>query len=134
MEQSESTVQIAHGKNLKISCIAVYPQASYVDAFWLCKGSRKQINFKYEANDASFRKRTEGTIKSRNISLTIYNAGLNDSGQYSCVLNTSHGLRQKNVSVQVVPDAIGRFLLSLYLPVESAVSSLSMTRIKSRFS
>ena len=119
---------------MKISCIAVYPQASYVDTFWFCNGSRKQTNFKDEVNDARFRKRTEGTIKSRNISLTTYNAGLNDIGQYSCVLNTSHGLRLKNVSVQVVPDAIGRFLLSLYLPVESAVSSLSMTRIKSRFS
>ena len=39
LEQSESTVQITNGKNLKISCTAVYPKASYVDAFWLCNGS-----------------------------------------------------------------------------------------------
>ena len=108
---------------MKISYIAVYSEASYVDTFWLFKGSRKQTNFKYEVNDARFRKCIEGTIKSRNISLTIYNAGLNDSGQYSCVLNTSRGLRLKNISVQVFADAIGKFLLSLYY----------MTRIKSRF-
>ena len=80
---------------MKISCIAVYPEASYVDTFWLFNRSRKQTNFKYEVNNVRFRKRTEGAIKSRNISLTIYNAGLNDSGQFSLVLNTSHGLRLK---------------------------------------
>ena len=114
LEQSESAVQITKGKKLKISYTAVYSEASYVDRFWFFKKSRKQTNFKYEVNDARFRKCSEGTIKSRNISLTIYNAGLNDSGQYSCVLNTSHGLRLKNISIQVVADAIGKFLLSLY--------------------
>ena len=108
-------MQIRNGKNLKLSCKVVYPEASYVDTLWLFNGSGKQTNFKYEVNDARFRKCTEGTIKSRNISFTIYNAGLNDSGQYSCVLNISRGLRLKNVSVQVIPDAIGKFLLSLYL-------------------
>ena len=108
-------MQITNGKNLKLSCNVVYPEASYVDTLWLFNGSGKQTNFKYEVNDARFRKCTEGTIKSRNISLTIYNAGLNDSGQYSCVLNISRGLRLKNVSVQAIPDAIGKFLLSLYL-------------------
>ena len=88
--QSESTVQITKGKNLKISCTAVYPEASYVDTFWLFNGSRKQTNFKYEIKDARFRKRTEGTIKSTNISFTIYNAVLSDSGQY-CPLNISRG-------------------------------------------
>ena len=56
LEQSESTVQITKGKNLKISCIAIYPEASYVDTFWLFHGSRKQTNFKCEVNDARFRK------------------------------------------------------------------------------
>ena len=94
---------------MKISCTAVYPEASYVDTFWLFSGSRKQA--KYEVNDARFGKCSEGTIKSRNISLTMYSAGLKDSGQYACVLNTSHDLRLKTVSVQVIPDAIGKFLL-----------------------
>ena len=114
MEQSESTVQITNGKNRTISCIAVYSEATNVDTFWLFNGTRKQTNSKYEVRDARF-KRTEGTIKSTNISLTIYNAGLNDSGQYSCVLNTSRGLRLKDVSVQVVPDTIGEFPILLYL-------------------
>ena len=108
-------MQITNGENLKLSCKVVYPETSYVDTLWLFNGSGKQTNFKYEVYDARFRKCTEGTIKSRNISFTIYNAGLNDSGQYSCVLNTSHGLRLKNISVQVVADAIGKFPLSLYL-------------------
>ena len=48
--------------------------------------------------------------------LTMYSAGLKDSSQDACVLNTSHDLRLNTVSVQVIPDAIGKFLLSLYLP------------------
>ena len=94
LEQSESTVQMANGKNRTISCIAVYHEASNVDTFWLFNGSRKQTKSKYEMNDARF-KGTEQTTKRRNISLTIYNAGLSDSGQYSCVLNTSHGKTKK---------------------------------------
>ena len=108
-------VQITNGENMTISCIAVCPEASYVDTFWLFNGSRKQTNSKYEVNHSRF-KRTEGTMKSRNISLTIYNAGLNDSGQYSCVLNTSHGLTLKNFSVRVVVDASGKFIYLLCLP------------------
>ena len=115
LEQSFSTVEITNGKNRTISCIAVYPEASYVDTFWLFNGSRKQTNSKFEVNDSRF-KRTEGTMKSRNISLTIYNAGLNDSGQYSCVLNTSHGLTLKNFSVRVFVDASGKFIYLLRLP------------------
>ena len=59
LEQSESTVQIAKGKKLKISYSAAHYEASYVDTFWLFKGSRKQTSFKYEVNDARFRKCTE---------------------------------------------------------------------------
>ena len=91
LEQSFSTVEITNGKNRTISCIAVYPEASYVDTFWLFNGSRKQTN---EVHDTWF-KRSEGFGNRKKISLTIYNAGFNDSGQYSCVLNTSHGLRLK---------------------------------------
>ena len=45
----------------------------------------------------------------------MYSAGLKDSGQYAFVLNTSHDLRLKTVSVQVILDANGKFLLSLHL-------------------
>ena len=112
------------GKKLKISYIAIYSEASYVDNLWLFNGSGKQTNFKYEVNDARFRRCTEGTIKSKNISFTLYYAGLNDSGQYSCVLNISRGSRLKNVSVQVIPDVIGKFLLSLYLPSGGGIGCL----------
>jgi len=105
LEQSFAAVQILYGKIETITCDAVYPEASYVDIFWLFNGSRKQTNSKYKVNEW-FKKR-EGTITKKTISLTIYNAALNDSGQYSCVLNTSHGLRLKNVSVSVVTDPNG---------------------------
>ena len=105
LEQTFSTVEITNGKNRTISCIAVYPKASYVDTFWLFNGSRRQSN---EVHDTWF-KRSEGFINNRKrISLTIYNAGLNDSGQYSCVLNTSHGLTLKNFSVRIVAN--GKFI------------------------
>ena len=111
LEQSFSSVEITNGKNRTISCIAVYPEASYVDTFWLFNGSRKQSN---EVHDTWF-KRSEGFINNRKkISLTIYNAGLNDSGQYSCVLNTSHGLTLKNFSVRVVTNGKS-FYLFIYL-------------------
>ena len=116
LEQSESTVQITNGKNRTISCIAVYPEASYVDTFWLFNGSRKQTNSKYDVTDAWF-ERNDGPIYKKRISLKIYNAAINDSGQYACVLNTSHGLRLKNFSVRVIPDSNGKCLYLLYLPV-----------------
>ena len=120
LNQSLSTVEITNGRNRTISCIAVYPEASYVDTFWLFNGSRKQTNSKYEVND-EWLGRSERSISTKKISLTIYNAGLNDSGQYSCVLNTSHGLRLKNFSVHVVADANGKFVyLFIYLFIMSA--------------
>ena len=111
LEQTLSTVEITNGKNKTISCTAVYPEESYVDTFWLFNGSRKQSN---EVHDTWF-KRSEGFINNRTkISLTIHNAGLNDSGQYSCVLNTSYGLTLKNISVRVVAN--GKFIyLLIYL-------------------
>ena len=116
LEQSFLIVEITNGQNRTISCIAVYPKASYVDTFWLFNGSRTQTN---EEHDTwPWFNRSEGFINRKNISLTIYNAGLNDSGQYSCVLNTSHGLTLKNFSVRVVANGKFNYLfiyLFLYL-------------------
>ena len=114
LEQSDSTVQILYGKIETITCDAVYPDASYADIFWLFNGSRKQTNSKYEVEEWFIR--SEGTRKEKTTSLTIYNAELNDSGRYFCVLNTSHGLILKNFSVHVVTDPNGKFLHLLYLP------------------
>ena len=110
LEQYFSTVEITNGRDSTISCSAVYPDASYVDIFWLFSGSRKQTNSKYEVKVLESPFGSEGTIKRKRISLKIHNAGFNDSGQYSCVLNTSHGLRLKTISVRVVPDDNGKFL------------------------
>lgn len=122
LEQSESTVQITNGKNRTISCTAVYPEASYVDTFWLFNGSRIQTNSKYDVPDA-WPVRNDETNRKR-ISLKIYNAEITDSGQYDCVLNTSHGLRLQNFSVRVIPDSNGKCLCLLYLPVESHSPSI----------
>ena len=114
LEQSSSTVKITNGRDSTIRCNAVYPEASYVDTFWLFNGSRKQNNSKYEVRELL--EGNERSIKRKMISLTIHNARFNDSGQYACVLNTSHGLRLQNFSVLVVPDGNGKFLHLLYLP------------------
>ena len=76
------------------------------------KSKYKQTN---EGHDTWFN-RSEGFINRKKVSLTIYNAGLSDSGQYSCVLNTSYGLTLKNVSLRVVANANGKFIYLLYLP------------------
>ena len=114
LEQSYAAVQILSEKIETITCDAVYPKASYVDIFWLFNESQIQTNSKHVVNE--WFRRSEGTLKRKTTSLTIYNAALNDSGQYSCVLNTSHGLRLKNFSVSVVTDPNGKFLHLLYLP------------------
>jgi len=129
LELSDSAVQIRKGKIGSITCEAVYPEASYVDIFWLFNGNRKQSNSKYVVNKLF--ESSQGTIKSKGIRLTIHDAGLNDSGQYSCVLNTSHGLRLKNFSVRVVPDDNGKFLHLLYLPRGIPISLVNLRFLKS---
>ena len=65
LKQSFLTVEITNGKNRTISCIAVYPKASYVDTFWLFNGSRKQTN---EVHNTWFRN-SERFINRKKISV-----------------------------------------------------------------
>ena len=100
LEQTTSYVEIVNGTNTTLRCVGFYPAASYVDTFWLFNGSRIRSNSSHEVNNG-FVENSEGNIKRKLLSLTIYNAGQKDSGEYTCVLNTSHGLQMKNITVYV---------------------------------
>ena len=104
--QTKTIVKVTDGKNATLSCDAVYPAASFVDTFWIFNGSRIRTygnSTKYGVSNAWF-ERSEGNIQRRKLGLTIYNVRLNDSGWYTCVLNTSHAFLQKNFSVRVRKD------------------------------
>ncbi|CAH3017411.1 unnamed protein product [Porites evermanni] len=100
--QTKSNIDAVDGENTTLSCNAVYPEAFFVDTFWIFNGSRINSNDKYkEKNTSPWLEQSERSVKRMKIGLTIYNIGLNDSGEYICALNTSLGLHLKNVSVKV---------------------------------
>ena len=100
--QTKSNIDAVDGENITLSCNAVYPEAFFVDTFWIFNGSRINSNDKYkEKNTSPWLEQSEPGIRRMKIGLTIYNVGLNDSGEYTCALNTSLGLHLKNVSVNV---------------------------------
>ena len=93
------------GNTAALSCDAVFPAASFVDTFWTFNGGRIASNErrrKYEENNLS-REDSNLTehIQRRRLRLTIYDLRLNDTGIYTCNLNTSHGMAQKNFSISV---------------------------------
>ena len=100
--QTKSNIDAVDGQNITLSCNAVYPKAFFVDTFWIFNGSRINSNNKYkEKNTSPWLEQSERSVKRMKIGLTIYNVGLNDSGEYTCALNTSLGLHLKNVSFKV---------------------------------
>ncbi|PFX20011.1 Hemicentin-1 [Stylophora pistillata] len=99
-KKTKPYVEITNGTNVTLSCLGIYPAASFDDAFWLFNGSQIKSNKYFEVNNG-FVETKEENIKRKLLSLTIYNAQLEDSGNYSCVLNTSHGLRRKHIKVNV---------------------------------
>ena len=100
--QTKSNIDAVDGENITLSCNAVYPEAFFVDTFWIFNGSRINSNDKYkEKNTSPWLEQSERSVKRMKIGLTIFNIGLNDSGEYICALNTSLGLHLKNVSVNV---------------------------------
>ena len=101
--QTKSNIDAVDGENITLSCNAVYPEAFFVDTFWIFNGSRINSNDKYkEKNTPPWLEQSEPGIRRMKIGLTIYNVGLNDSGVYTCALNTSLGLHLKNVSVNIL--------------------------------
>ncbi|CAH3017410.1 unnamed protein product, partial [Porites evermanni] len=100
--QTKSNIDAVDGENITLSCNAVYPEAFFVDTFWIFNGSRINSNDKYkEKNTSPWLEQSERSVKRMKIGLTIYNVGLNDSGEYICALNTSLSLQLINVSVKV---------------------------------
>ncbi|XP_068749479.1 uncharacterized protein [Montipora capricornis] len=98
---------LTKGKNGTLVCVAVYPAASFVDIFWTFNGSRRILSNngrgKYEESKW-FEQASNENIKRRRLRLIIYDVGFSDTGQYACVLNTSHGLRRKNFSILVTKE------------------------------
>ena len=102
LDQAKSNINAADGENVTLSCIAVYPKAFFIGTFWIFNGSRIYGNNKYEErNTFLWLEQSHQGIRRIKIELIIYNVGLNDSGEYTCALNTSLGLHLKNVSVNV---------------------------------
>ena len=102
LDQAKSNINAADGENVTLSCIAVYPKAFFIGTFWIFNGSRIYGNNKYEErNTFLWLEPSHQGIRRIKIELIIYNVGLNDSGEYTCALNTSLGLHLKNVSVNV---------------------------------
>ena len=100
--KGEAVQHFAKGENVSLSCKAFFPAASFVDTFWTFNGgriARNETRRKYEKNNWEFTLNEH--IRRSRLSLTIYNAGLNDNGIYACNLNTSHGMAQKNFSISV---------------------------------
>ncbi|CAH3172989.1 unnamed protein product [Porites lobata] len=75
--QTKSNIDAVDGQNITLSCNA------------------------YKKKHFPWLEQSEQSIKRVKIGLTIYNVGLNDSGEYTCALNTSLGLHLKNVSFKV---------------------------------
>lgn len=110
LEVEGKAVQVlTKGKNVTLVCIAVYPSASFVDTFWTFNGSRRILSNngsgKYEESKW-FERASNENIKRRRLRLIIYDVGFSDTGQYACVLNTSHGLQRKNFSILVTKEGI----------------------------
>lgn len=99
---SEAFKVFKRGTNATISCEAIYPAALFVDAFWVFNSSRisHEVNSKYGESNSLY-ETSKGNIKQRRLDLTIYEVGFHDIGQYTCVLNTSHGLRLQYVYVSL---------------------------------
>ena len=114
MEQSSSIVEISNGEKTGRQVVLQFTPKHHISTHmgFSMEVENKLMKYTIPSLNAAL----EGFIYKKKISLTIYNAGLNDSGQYSCVLNTSHGLTLKNVSVRVVANANGKFIYLLNLP------------------
>ncbi|XP_015779831.1 PREDICTED: uncharacterized protein LOC107357707 [Acropora digitifera] len=84
------------GNTASLSCNAVFPPASFVDTFWTFNGGRIASNERRRKYDKDNPHSPGSTL-----SLTIYDLRLNDTGIYTCNLNTSHGMAQKNFNISV---------------------------------
>ena len=99
--KGEAVQHFAKGENVSLSCDAVFPEASFVDTFWTFNGGRIASNeTRRKSKENNWESTSNEHIRKRRLSLTIYDAGLNDNGIYACNLNTSHGMAQKSIFVK----------------------------------
>ena len=103
--KGEAVQHFSKGENVSLSCEAVFTAASFVDTFWTFNRGRIASNAKRrkyeEYNLTTDNSNLTEHIQRRGLRLTIYDLRLNDTGIYTCNLNTSHGMAQKNFSISV---------------------------------
>lgn len=103
--KGEAVQHFAKGDNVSLSCDAVFPAASFVDTFWTFNGGRIASNERRRKYEEYNLTRDDSNltqhIQRRRLRLTIYDLRLNDTGIYTCNLNTSHGMAQKNFNISV---------------------------------
>ena len=109
--KGEAVQHFAKGDNVSLSCDAVFPAASFVDTFWTFNGGRIASNERRRKYEEYNLTRDDSNltqhIQRRRLRLTIYDLRLNDTGIYTCNLNTSHGMAQKNFNISV--QTIGKW-------------------------
>ena len=59
--QTKLNTDVVDGENITLSCNAVYPEAFFVDTFWIFNGSRIKSNDKYKKKHFPL----VGTIRTR---------------------------------------------------------------------
>ncbi|XP_067021057.1 neural cell adhesion molecule 1-like isoform X2 [Acropora muricata] len=103
--KGEAVQNFLKGNTTSLSCDAVFPEASFVDTFWTFNGSRIASNERRRKYEEYSLTRDDSNltqhIQRRRLRLTIYDLRLNDTGMYTCNLNTSHGMAQENFNISV---------------------------------
>ena len=103
--KGEAVQNFLKGNTTSLSCDAVFPEASFVDTFWTFNGSRIASNERRRKYEEYNLTRDDSNltqhIQRRRLRLTIYDLRLNDTGMYTCNLNTSHGMAQENFNISV---------------------------------
>ena len=93
------------GNTATLGCNAVFPPASFVDIFWTFNGGRIASNERRRKYEVYNLTRDDSNltqhIQRRRLRLTMYDLRLNDTGIYTCNLNTSHGMAQENFNISV---------------------------------
>ena len=103
--KGEAVQNFLKGNTATLSCNVVFPPASFVDIFWTFNGGRIASNERRRKYEVYNLTRDDSNltqhIQRRRLRLTMYDLRLNDTGIYTCNLNTSHGMAQKNFNISV---------------------------------
>ena len=104
---SDSVVVVKAGDNVTLSCRGFYPNTAFESSFWLLNGSRIQHQDLHSSDEKKYFIKKDwymkgtGQKKHLTLSMTIFHVVLLDSGTYTCVLNTSHGVWKSKIELLV---------------------------------